>query len=49
MSEQNQDLDPSKIIYYMEEGQKLSLENNINASLVELKKIFQKDEILKFL
>lgn len=33
----------------MEEGQKLSLENNINASLVELKKIFQKDEILKFL
>ena len=49
MSEQNQDIDPSKIIYYMEEGQKLSLENNINASLVELKKIFQKDEILKFL
>ena len=49
MSEQNQDIDPSKIIYYMEEGQKLSLENYINASLVELKKIFQKEEILKFL
>jgi len=48
MSEQNQ-IDPSKIIYYMEEGQKLSLENYINASLVELKKIFQKEEILKFL
>jgi hypothetical protein len=48
MSEQNQ-IDPSKIIYYMEEGQKLSLENCINASLVELKKIFQKEEILKFL
>lgn len=48
MSEQNQ-IDPSKIIYYMEEGQKLSLENYINASLVVLKKIFQKEEILKFL
>ena len=48
MSDQNQ-IDPSKIIYYMEEGQKLSLENYINASLVELKKIFQKEEILKFL
>ena len=48
MTEQNQ-IDPSKIIYYMEEGQKLSLENYINASLVELKKIFQKEEILKFL
>ena len=48
MTEQNQ-IDPSKIIYYMEEGQKLSLENCINASLVELKKIFQKEEILKFL
>ena len=48
MSEQNQ-IDPSKIIYYMEEGQKLSLENYINASLVKLKKIFQKEEILKFL
>lgn len=43
------DIDPEKIIYYMEEGQKLLLEKNINNSLVQLEKLFQKEEILKFL
>ena len=42
-------IDPSKIIYYMDEGQKTSLEKDINVSLVELEKLFQKEDILKFL
>ena len=49
MSETNPELDPSKIIYYMEEGQKLLLEKSINSSLAQLEKLFQKEEILKFL
>ena len=49
MSESNQEIDPSKIIYYMEEGQKLNLEKDINSSLVQFQKLFQKEEILKFL
>ena len=48
-NENNLPIDSSKIIYYMDEGQKLSLEKDINASLVQFEKIFQKDEILKFL
>lgn len=49
MSDSNPELDPSKIIYCMEEAQKLTLEKDINLSLQELEKLFQKDEILKFL
>ena len=49
MSEINSEIDPSKIIYYMDDGQKLSLEKDINSSLGQLEKLFQKEEILKFL
>ena len=49
MTESNKDIDPSKIIYYMEEGQKLNLEQEINSSLEQFKILFQKEEILKFL
>ena len=49
MSESETEKDPSQIIYSMDESQKLSLEKDINNSLVQLEKLFQKEEILKFL
>ena len=49
MSEANTDIDPSKIIYYMDDSQRVSLEGAINLSLGELDKLFRKEEILKFL
>lgn len=49
MSDINSEQDPSKIIYFMDDSQKISLENKINSSLDQLKKFFLKDEILKFL
>ena len=36
-------------IYFMEENQKLILEKEIQKSILELNKLFQKEELLKFL
>ena len=49
MSEVDSEINPSKIIYYMDQSQKLSLEKNIDSYLKQMKELFQKDEILKFL
>ena len=40
MSESEAEKDPSQIIYSMDESQKLSLEKDINNSLVQLEKLF---------
>ena len=40
--------DPSQIIYSMDESQKLSLEKDINNSLVQLEKYFKKTKSLNF-
>ena len=45
MSDSNPELDPSKIIYCMEEAQKLTLEKDINLSLQELERILAQEEI----
>ena len=49
MTEANPEIDESKIIYYLEIDQKTLLEKYINDSLIKLQKLFQKEEILKFL
>ena len=49
MTEANPENDESKIIYYLEIDQKTLLEKYINDSLIKLQKLFQKEEILKFL
>lgn len=48
MKEINQ-LNKDNKIYFMEENQKLILEKEIQKSIFELNKLFQKEEILKFL
>ena len=49
MSEVNLDSNSSKIIYYMDQNQKIFLERYIDFYLKQMKKFFQKDEVLKFL
>lgn len=49
MSEVNLESNSSKIIYYMEQNQKIFLEKYIDFYLKQIKKFFQKDEVLKFL
>ena len=50
MNEINQSNNDNKnIIYSIDSGQRPVLEKNINQSIVDLKKLFQKEEILKFL
>ena len=49
MSEANLESNSSKIIYYMDQNQKIFLERYIDFYLKQMKKFFQKDEVLKFL
>ena len=49
MSEVNLESNSSKIIYYMDQNQKIFLERYIDFYLKQMKKFFQKDEVLKFL
>ena len=49
MSEVNLESNSSKIIYYMDQNQKIFLEKYIDFYLKQIKKFFQKDEVLKFL
>ena len=49
MSDVNLESNSSKIIYYMDQNQKIFLEKYIDFYLKQIKKFFQKDEVLKFL
>ena len=49
MSEVNLESNSSKIIYYMDQNQKIFLERYIDFYLKQMKKFFKKDEVLKFL
>ena len=49
MSEVNLESNSSKIIYYMDQNQKIFLEKYIDFYLKQIKKFFQKDEVLKLL